>query len=812
MSAAKKLWKIRIIPTDRKALWRGLLKGLGFGTAIVLGALLGTYIAVKQGLPDVTEIEKLTPSLTTSILADDGRIIKEIGPEKRILVAYDKIPETLKQAILATEDPRFFKHKGVDVRGFVRAIWQNIWHVFSGRKLEGGSTITQQLAREYFLYRQQSIHRKLVEWVLAIQIEKRYSKEKIFEMYCNQFNLGHGAYGIEAAAHLFFGKSVSDLTLEEGAMIAGIFRGPSRYSPYNAVELTLNRRNHVLARMVEEGYLDKALAEAAKQQPLDGLPLGRGDGDFGATFFEEVRRHIIDAYGEDALYRGGLKVYTTLAVDAQTAAEAALRRGLRALDKRRGWRKDKRLLTADKDFLTSGRTLDDYWLKSWASPRLAVGDVVDAIVVGVAKSEARIRVKTYSGRLRNDDTERWTGTRQLDKILQVGHVVPVLIKSRDEGKKELTATLDQEPLSEAAFVAIEPQTGQIKARVGGYSFARSQLNRVTQTARQAGSSIKPLLYTAALDNGFTPASRIEDRPTDFEDKWSHQTWSPKNYDKKSKGMITLRWGLEESRNVVMAAVLDQITPQVGVDYCKRFGLTTTLYPYLSLSLGTFEMKLIELVSAYSVFPNRGVRVKPSFILKIEDRDGNILEEGKIESEDVVSPQTAFLMTYMLEGVVERGTGVGAAGLLSEKPLAGKTGTTDKYTDAWFIGFSPSLAAGVWVGNDDNHPLGPNEEGALAALPIWREFFAEVIAAEKRKAAEAKSEVKPEEFAVPTGIEFVEIDRKTGLRLRPSPSFCRWRFVEAFLEGTAPQRFCSLEDHLLVLDYDSNERGMEGHTP
>ncbi len=808
MSAAKKLWKIRIVPTDAKKLLRSLLKVLVFGTAIILGGLLGTYIAVKQGLPDVAEIEKLTPSLTTSILADDGRVIKEIGPEKRILVAYDKIPESLKQAILATEDPRFFKHGGVDARGFVRAIWQNIWHVFGGRKLEGGSTITQQLAREYFLYRQQTVHRKLVEWVLAVQIEKRYSKEKIFEMYCNQFNLGHGAYGIESAAHLFFGKSVSDLTLEEGAMIAGIFRGPSRYSPYNAAELTLARRNHVLTRMVEEGYLDKSRAESAKKKPLDVLPLGRGDADFGATFFEEIRRTIVSTYGEDALYRGGMKVSTTLNIDAQTAAEAALRQGLRNHDKRRGWRKDKPLLTEDKAFLTSGRTLEDYWLKSWTSPRVEAGDVVEAIVLSVAKAEAKVRVKTYTGRMRSDDIG-WTKARQLDRLLQAGHVVLVRIKSKDEKKKELQVSLDQEPLAEAAFIAVEPQTGQIKAMVGGYSFARSQLNRATQTARQAGSSIKPMIYTAALDNGFTPASRIEDKPTDFQDKWTHTTWTPKNYDRQYKGMITLRWALEESRNVPTAAILDQITPQTGVDYCKRFGLTTNLYPYLSLALGTFEMKLIEMVSAYSTFPNRGVRVKPSFILKIEDRDGNILEENKVESEDVISPQTAYLMTYILEGVVERGTARGASSLLADLPLAGKTGTTDKYTDAWFIGFSPSLCAGVWVGYDDNHPLGAGEEGALAALPIWRDFFSGVLAAGKKRAAEAKAEIKPEEFVVPSGIVFEAIDRKTGLR---PASYCRWRFMEAFLEGTEPMRFCSLEDHLLVLDYDGDAGGSEGHRP
>jgi penicillin-binding protein 1A len=809
MPPAKKLWKIRIVPTDRKKLFRQFRRIALFSVAILLGGLLGTYIAVKQGLPDVTEIERLIPSLTTSVLADDGRVVKEIGPEKRILVAYDKIPESLKQAILATEDPRFFKHKGVDMRGFVRAIWQNVWHIFGGSKLEGGSTITQQLAREYFLYRQQSLHRKLVEWVLAIQIEKRYSKEKIFEMYCNQFNLGHGAYGIEAAAHLFFGKSVTDLTLEEGAMIAGIFRGPARYSPYNAAELTLNRRNHVLTRMVEEGYLAKAVAETTKKKPLAVLPLGRSDTDFGATFFEEIRRYIVATYGEDSLYRGGLKIYTTLNADAQKSAETALRQGLRDHDKRRGWRRDKVLLAADKDFLTSGRKLEDYWLKSWASPRVEAGDVVDAIVLSVTKAEAKVRVKTYSGRMRNDDIERWTKTKQLDRLLQVGHVVPVLVKSKDEAKKELIVSLDQEPLAEAAFVAVEPSTGQIKAMVGGYSFGRSQLNRVTQTARQPGSSIKPLLYTAALDNGFTAASRIEDKPTDFQDRWSHTTWTPKNYDRQYKGMITLRWGLEESRNVVTAVLLDQITPQVGVDYCKRFGLTTTLYPYLSLALGTFEVRLIEMVSAYSTFPNQGVRVKPSFILKIEDRDGNILEENKVESEDVISPQTAYLMTYILQGVVERGTAVGASSLLADKPLGGKTGTTDKYTDAWFIGFSPSLCAGVWVGRDDNTPLGSGEEGALAALPIWRDFFRGVIAAEKKKAEAAKSEVKPEEFVVPKGIIFEAIDRKTGLR---PASFCQWRFMEAFLEGTEPMRFCSLEDHLLVLNYDSEEKGKEAHQP
>jgi penicillin-binding protein 1A len=384
-------------------------------------------------------------------------------------------------------------------------------------------------------------------------------------------------------------------------------------------------------------------------------------------------------------------------------------------------------------------------------------------------------------------------------------VVEILIKSKDEARKEILASLEQAPLTEGAFVALEPQTGQIKAMIGGYSFERSQLNRVTQTARQAGSAIKPLLYTAALENGFTAASRIADEPRDYEDKWSHETWTPRNYDRQYKGMVTLRWGLEESRNVVSAEILSRIGPQTGVDYCKRFGISTTLYPYLSLALGTFEVRLLEMVSAYSVFPNKGVRIKPYFITKIEDRDGNILEENKVESEDVISSQTAYLMTYLLEGVIQRGTAASAGGLLADKPLGGKTGTTDTYTDAWFIGFSPSLCAGVWVGNDDNKSLGTNETGAVTALPVWMEFFRGVIEAEKMKARVAETDVRIEEFTVPVNIVFEPIDRKTGLR---PASFCRWRFMEAFLAGTEPTRFCSLEDHMLVLNYGALEKGKE----
>ena len=807
MSDAPKKLIIRIVKTDKKKLFKHFLVLSVFATAVVLGGLTGAYFAVKQGLPDVSELEKFSPSLLTSIYADDGKVAKEIGTEKRIVIGYDKIPELMKQAILATEDPRFFTHKGVDVRGIIRAIVENLTNVFRSRKLQGGSTITQQLVRNLLLYRQQTLHRKLTEWVLSVQVEKRYPKEKIFEMYCNQFYLGHGAYGVEAAAKLFFGKSAKDLTLEECAMIAGIFRWPQGYSPYTYPERTLDRRNHVLSRMAQEKFISEAQFEEARKQPLAVLPQGREDAEFGATFFEEVRRHLADSYGDAALYKGGLKVYTTLNTAYQRYAETALAKGLRDHDKRRGWRKDKKNLADDKDFQKSGRTIGDYWLKTWYLPRLDKDDYEDAVVLSVTKTEAKVRIKGLTGIVRNDDIERWTGTRQMDKLIKAGDLIKVMVKSVDAAKKEFTASLDQEPLTEGAFLAVVPQTGEIKAMIGGFSFGRTQLNRALQTARQAGSSIKPMIYTAALENGFTPASRLKDEPTDFEDKWSHAVWSPKNYDREFKGTVTARMALEDSRNVPTANMLQQITPQTGVDTIKRFGISTTLYPYLSLALGTFDMKLIELVSAYTVFPNKGLRLKPYFISRVEDREGNILEETKIESEDVISPQTAYLMTYMMEGVVQRGTAQAAAPLTADKPLAGKTGTTDNFTDAWFIGFSPSLCAGVWVGYDDNRKLGRDETGAVAALPIWIDFFRSLIESEKKKAKEGNTEVKFEEFEVPPNIIFLPIDRMTGLLAAP---ICKWRFMEAFVEGAGniPSRYCSYEDHLLTLHYATGGKDPE----
>jgi penicillin-binding protein 1A len=774
---------------------------LAVGVTCVLGAMFGAHMAIRNNLPSVDEIENIRPKIITTIFSDKGEAVKEFAEERRIEVPYASIPDVLKKAIIATEDPRFYAHHGVDYMGILRAVKEDVIKLGRGslRRPQGGSTITQQLARSLFLTSKQTIRRKLKEMAVARRIEKKYSKERILELYCNQFYLGHGAYGVESASNLYFGKSVSALDLDEAALIAGIFRGPSVYSPYTNAEKILERRNHVLNRMAEEGYITRGQAEAAKARPIRVLPLRRTSAEVGAYFFEEVRRYLEKNYGADALYNAGLKVYTTLDPELQKYAEDSLRAGLRVQDKKRGWRRDKKNLLAE-----GTADLRAVWLESWTTHAVEAGEVADAVVLSADKAEAVIRLKDRVGRMTSKGIE-WTRARNLDALIRPGDIIQVQVKTVPPGDGELTVTLDQEPQIEGAFLVIDPSTGQIKAMTGGYSYLRSQFNRATQALRQTGSVIKPFLYTAAVENGFTPATIIQDEPVTFTDKWTGTPWTPRNYDRIYKGSVTLRKGLEESRNVVTAKILDYISPQVGVDYCRRFGLTSAIYPYLSLSLGTFEVTLLELVSGFSAFPNKGVRVKPTFITRIEDKGGNILEDNKVESEEVMPPQTAYMMTYLLQGVVREGTAMAAASL--GWPLAGKTGTTDKYTDAWYMGFSPIMCAGVWVGYDTKITLGARQSGAVAALPIWIDFFGKVIASRKKDAAARGVELVPEDFEVPPNMSFVEIDRKTGLLATP---ICRFPLREVFFPGTEPSRFCTNQDHLRILDYYSQEAAKEEH--
>lgn len=793
-------FKIRhLAPEEKKRRYRRIGLAVLFAAAVVLGVLFGTYFTIRQNLPSIEELEHFRPYIISTVYSDTGEVIKEFAVERRIEVPYAKIPDVLRKAILATEDPRFFNHGGIDFRGILRAIKENVLGHRGGR-LQGGSTITQQLARSLFFTNEQTVRRKLKEIFLSIQIDKKYSKEKIFEMYCNQFYLGD-VCGVEAAAQEFFGKSVSDLSLEEAATIAGIFRGPAVYSPYIAPDATLKRRNHVLSRMLEEKFITPRQAAEAERKPLSVLPQKRASSDFGGYFFEEIRRYILKTYGWDALYRQGLKIYTTLNPSYQRWAEAAVDAQLRVLDKRQGWRKGKRNLIDE-----GKKSLETIWLDTWGSTALAPGEIDDALVLTVAKAEATVKVKKFTGHLTSKDIA-WTKVKLLEQILRPGDLIQVKVATVDAGKSTFEGSLDQWPELQGAFLAVVPQTGQIKAMVGGSSFRRNEFNRTEQSLRQAGSAIKPLLYSAALDNGFTAASRITDEPTKFVDRWTGKVWAPPNYDERFEGAVTLRIGLEESRNIVTAKLVESISPQVCVDYCHKFGLTSPIYPYLSIALGSLDVYMSELVSAYTVFPNKGARVKPYYVSRIEDKDGNVLEEAHVEAEQVLSPQTAFLMTNIMRGVVQRGTAAAASFL--EKPLAGKTGTTNDFTDAWFIGFSPSLCAGVWVGNDQKVKIGDRQSGAVAALPIWIDFFKNLIDDEKAKAKAAGGDPVPvtEEFEVPPNITWADIDRKTGYLSTPA---CIWPLHEAFLAGTEPSRFCTIDDHMLILDYYNSARAREEH--
>jgi penicillin-binding protein 1A len=797
-----KLKKPNFRDLDFKKILKRMLLIFLFCMVLGVGVVIGVYKGIMQNLPPLSKLEEYEPKIITYIYSDEGGVIGEYAAEKRIQVQYENIPEVLINAIIATEDPRFFQHKGIDYLGILRAVKADIKLIFTPRKLHGGSTITQQLVREIFLDRRQELRRKIKEAILARMTEKKYTKEEILGLYCNQFNLGHGAHGVEAASQLYFDKTVSELTLEEAALITGIFRGPSLYSPYNRPDLMLRRRNHVLNRMVEEKFITAEEAEEAKARPMGVLPLNRKASEFAAYFKEEVRKYLEANYGADALYTSGLKVYTTLDPKLQKYAEEALIKRLHELDKVQGWRDDKRNLL--EDGVENLEEIDEKEFTSWLKPDMPAGKIIDAVVLEVESGKAVVRIKDYTGQMTNMDLstntniQTWTKTRNLNDLIKRGDVIKVKINEVDEENKEMLVSLDQEPILEGAVLVIDPQTGQIKAMVGGYSYDRLQFNQATQALRQSGSAIKPMLYTAAIENGWTPSSTVVDEPTEFPDKWADEPYAPLNYDRIYKGRVTLRQGFEESRNIVTTKILDHISPQTGVKYCQKFGITSPLYPYLSLALGAFEVRMIELVSAFTTFPNKGVRITPYFITRIEDKDGNIKEEHTIESEEVISPQVAYIMTSLLQGVVQRGTAQLARWL--DKPLGGKTGTTDDYSDAWFIGFSPDLCAGVWIGHGQgNASIGQRQSGAVAALPAWIEFFQKVIEDEKAVAEENGEEYERGEFEMPPEhlLQFEMIDRKTGLLATP---ICLFPFREVYLPGTAPSRWCSFEDHMMILDY------------
>jgi penicillin-binding protein 1A len=750
-----------------------------FFIAAALGILSGVLFAYAGDLPKVSALDDYRPSTITRVYAVNGQVIGEFATQRRVIVGYDDINPLLRQAIVATEDAEFDRHFGVNMWRIAAA---GIKDLLERRRAQGASTLTQQLARnlkdQFGLTSKnqetttETFERKVKEMILAVQIEKRYTKKEIFTSYCNQMYLGHGAYGVEAASRLYFGKANNALNLEEAALIAGLFQLPERQSPFVDMKRAVARRNVVLQRMAEEGYITQAQADEAKQKPIVTRGQPTQPPGIAPFFVEEVRKHLEREYGAKALYESGMAVTTTLDPALQQMANRALESGLRTYDKRHGWRRPTRNVIAEKKTVDAYR--DDRWSRTFAE-----GDIVPAVVVALGKpapaNGARLRVGPYHADLVREGFA-WTRRATAADLVKVGDLVDVQVKSIDEAALTMTVSLEQTPVAEGAMLVLDNHTGQIRAMIGGWDFQRSKFNRAVQAYRQLGSTFKPIVYTAAIDRGFTPASIIIDSPVSYP-AGNGQIYSPQNYDHTFLGPITLRYALEESRNIPAIKMMDEIGPKNVLAYAKRFGLEEDFPPYLPIALGAGDATLMEITSAYTTFPNQGIRMKPWSIVNVKDREGNLLEQNRPEPSDVIGADSAFVMTNILRGVLSpRGTGARAADMAAHWPLAGKTGTVDNNTDAWFIGFDPDITVGVWLGLDDKRKsLGSDEQGAKAALPIWIDFMKAYIEARPDKDT-------PPSFQAPGNIVFLPVDTSTGSATSTEAPNA---ITETFIAGTEP---------------------------
>jgi penicillin-binding protein 1A len=732
-----------------------------FVIAAVLGIATGFFFAYAGDLPQISALDDYAPSTISRVYGSRGEVVGEFAIQRREVISYEEISPKLKQAILAAEDSEFEQHFGLSVPRIVVTLITDIIY----RRMHGASTLTQQLARKLFLTDDKTPERKIKEALLAIQIEKRYTKNEIFTLYCNQMYFGHGVYGVQAASRLYFGKAAKDLTLEEAALIAGILQGNVRQSPYVNMDAALRRRNYTLSRMAEVGYISAEEAEAAKKKPIAmrGEP-PTASPSAAPYFLEEVRKELEGRYGAKQLYENGLSVQTALDLRLQDAATHALEEGLRRIDKRRGFRKPRR------NVVTEGHTIESFRQPRWDRP-MRVGDVVPAVVVDV--EAGTIHARAGSLRISIGRTGyAWT-TKPAGQLVTRGDLIEARLASIDTAGQDAEGGLEQPPAVEGAVLALDNRTGQIRAMVGGFSFERSKFNRATQAYRQVGSAFKPIVYTAAIDRGYTPVTILMDTPASFSTGAGQPPYAPLNYDRKFEGPVTLRHALEDSRNVPAVRVMEGIGPVQVITYARRLGLESPLPPYLAVALGAAEATLMEMTSAYSVFPNQGVRMKPYAVMKVSDREGNVLEENRPEPRDAIRADTAYVMTNLLRGVVQRGTATKAAAL--NWPIGGKTGTTDDYTDAWFIAFDPDITLGVWVGLDQKKPIGHNQTGAEAALPIWIDIMKAWIG----------DRTEPPKFDPPGNIVFVAVDKGSGsATIEGAPG----AISEAFIAGTQPGGF------------------------
>jgi penicillin-binding protein 1A len=782
-----------------------LLRFLGFlfaaGTIVfVVGvsAVAAVLWHFSKDLPDYSQLKNYEPPVMTRVHAADGSLLAEYADERRLYIPIQAVPKLVIHAFMAAEDKNFYEHSGLDFYGIARATMLYVENFGSSRRPQGASTITQQVAKNFLLTNEVSLTRKIKEALLALRIERTYSKDKILELYLNQIYLGLGAYGIAAASLLYFDKSVNELTVAEAAYLAALPKGPNNYNPFRRHDEAVARRNYVIDRMVEDGFVTAEAGEKAKKEPLGITVRPTGAHTFAAEYFaEEVRRYLFDNYGEKKLYEGGLSVRTTLDPKLQVLARKTMINGLVNFDESQGWRGPVSTIDIGGDWgvkLADVKSLSD--VDPWRlAVVLEVNDQSARIGLQPSRDPGGVVVKEREVGIIPLEGVKWAKAangpskpvQRVSQVLSPGDVVYVEPLNKEAGQYRLR----QVPEISGAMVVMDPHTGRVLAMVGGFSYDQSQFNRATQALRQPGSSFKPLVYAAAIDNGYTPSTIVLDAPIEIDmGPGGGGIWKPENYEGKFYGPSTLRFGLEHSRNVMTVRLAQDIGMPLISEYAKRFGVYDNLPPYLSYALGAGETTVLRMVTAYSMLDNGGRRVKPTLIDRIQDRYGHTIYKhdqrecvgcdapdwhGQPEPtlidhrEQVIDPMTAYQLTSMMEGVVQRGTATVVRDV--GKPIAGKTGTTNDEKDVWFIGYSPDIACGVYMGYDKPRHIGRLATGGHLAAPVVRDFLKTALA-----------DKPPIPFRVPPGIKLIRVDAKTGMRAGPGDTHV---ILEAFKPGTAP---------------------------
>ena len=784
-----------------KYLWYTFLGLFSLGFLGLIAGILGfSYVINYYGrdLPDYTQLKEYKPPIITRIYAGNGRLMAEFAQERRVFVPIEEIPDTVKHAFIAAEDQNFYKHEGVDFLAVARAMIGNIQSIGTGKRPKGASTITQQVVKNFLLTNEATYERKIKEAILAYRMEHVMSKDRILELYLNEIFLGSRAYGVAAAAQQYFNKALGELTIAEAAYLAALPKAPNNYHPVRRHAAAVERRNWVIDRMREDGYITEAEADLAKVSPLDTVPRDESRIVNAPYFAEEVRRELGTEYGKDSLYQEGMVVRTTLDPRLQDIAVRSLRTGLMEYDRRHGYRGPLKNITVGVDWedVLASFPHPDAMLDEWDLALVLESGGMEAQIgfAGGGKGKIRLDGVKWARECLNECYAQGPEITVVNQVLKKGDII--LVGPVKDTKNEYE--LQQVPLIQGAVIAMDPHTGRILAMQGGWTYGTSEYNRATQAKRQPGSSFKPFVYLAALDKGFTPATLVLDAPFVIEDRPGHY-WSPQNYSDDFLGPTTLRQGVEKSRNLMTVRLADHIGMDVVAEYAKRFGIMDDMEPRLSYALGAGETTLLKMTGAYGELVNGGKKITPSIIDRIQDRRGKTIfqhderpctgcgplirwEQQGVPNvpdtrEQIADPRTAYQMVSILEGVATRGTAAKLKAL--GRPLGGKTGTTNESKDTWFMGFSPDLVVGVFMGFDDPRSLGKRETGSSVALPVFKMFMEEAL-----------KDVPPMPFRTPPGIKNIRINAHTGARAQAGDADVIW---EAFVQGNEPT------DESVVLD-------------